>query len=151
MSTPTMGAVDIRALAFAAGAGLLFGAGLIVSGMTDPGNVQGFLDIAGDWRPELMGVLGTGVLVASLMFLLARKRGVPLAAPHFNWPTRRDLDLPLVGGSALFGAGWALAGYCPGPALTSLGALSPEAWLFVPAMAAGMWLAQWFRKATDAS
>ena len=151
MSTHTMGAVDIRALAFAAGAGLLFGAGLIVSGMTDPGNVQGFLDIAGDWRPELMGVLGTGVLVASLLFLLARKRGVPLAAPQFNWPTRRDLDLPLVGGSALFGAGWALAGYCPGPALTSLGALSSEAWLFVPAMTAGMWLAQRFRKTTDAS
>lgn len=151
MSTHTMGAVDISALAFAAGAGLLFGAGLIVSGMTDPGNVQGFLDIAGDWRPELMGVLGTGVVVASLLFLLARKLGVPLAAPHFHWPTRRDLDLPLVGGSALFGAGWALAGYCPGPALTSVGALSTEALLFVPAMAAGMWLVQRLRKPAHGS
>lgn len=151
MSTHTMGAVDISALAFAAGAGLLFGAGLIVSGMTDPGNVQGFLDIAGDWRPELMGVLGTGVAVASLLFLLARKLGVPLAAPHFHWPTRRDLDVPLVGGSALFGAGWALAGYCPGPALTSVGALSTEALLFVPAMAAGMWLAQRLRKSAHGS
>ena len=151
MSTHTMGAVDISALVFAAGAGLLFGAGLIVSGKTDPGNVQGFLDVAGDWRPELMGVLGTGVVVASLLFLLARKLGVPLAAPHFHWPTRRDLDVPLVGGSALFGAGWALAGYCPGPALTSVGALSTEALLFVPAMAAGMWLAQRLRKPAHGS
>lgn len=151
MTTHTLRVLDVRALAFAACAGLLFGTGLIVSGMTDPGNVQGFLDLAGDWRPELMGVLGTGVVVASLLFLLARKLGVPLAAPHFHWPTRRDLDLPLVGGSALFGAGWALAGYCPGPALTSLGALSTEAWLFVPAMAAGMWLAQRLRKTTPGS
>ena len=135
----------MRTYTFAAGMGALFGIGLMIAGMTDPGNVQGFLDLAGAWRPQLLAVLGTAVLVAFLLFAYARKLGAPLAAPHFHWPTRRDLDARLIGGSILFGTGWALAGYCPGPALTSLGAMSLEAWVFVPAMAAGMWLAQRFR------
>jgi uncharacterized protein len=134
-----------RIYGFALGMGALFGTGLIVAGMTDTGNVQGFLDLAGAWRPQLLAVLGTAVTVAFLLFARARKLGAPLAAQHFHWPTRRDLDTRLIGGSILFGAGWALAGYCPGPALTSLGALSPEAWVFVAAMAIGMWVVQRFR------
>lgn len=133
------------AIVFSFGIGAMFGLGLMISGMTDPANVQGFLDLAGHWRPHLLAVLGTAVVVAALLFAWARGRGAPLAAQTFHWPTRKDLDTPLVAGSALFGAGWALAGYCPGPALTSLGALSAQAWVFVPAMAVGVWLVQRFR------
>ena len=131
------------ALVFCIGA--LFGFGLLIAGMTEPGNVQGFLDLAGAWRPQLLAVLGSAVVVAGVLFALARKRAAPLAARGFQWPTRKDIDARLVIGSALFGIGWALAGYCPGPALTALGTLSLEAWVFVPAMAAGAWLAQKLR------
>lgn len=137
--------MSMRTLLFAFAMGTLFGAGLLVAGMTDPANIQGFLDVAGDWRPQLLGVLGAAVVVANLLFALARKRGVPLAAQQFHWPTRRDLDTRLILGSVLFGAGWALAGYCPGPALAALGGLSAEALVFVPAMAAGTWLVLRFR------
>lgn len=133
------------ALAIAFCIGALFGFGLLISGMTEPGNVQGFLDIAGGWRPQLLAVLGSAVVVAGLLFAWARKRGAPLAARSFGWPTRKDIDARLVVGSAVFGIGWALAGYCPGPAVTALGTLSVEAWVFVPAMAAGAWLAQRLR------
>ena len=131
------------AIAFFIGA--LFGFGLLVSGMTEPGNVQGFLDLAGAWRPQLLAVLGSAVVVAGLFYAWARKRAAPLAARSFHWPARNDIDTRLIVGSALFGIGWALAGYCPGPALTALGTLSTEAWVFVPAMAAGAWLAQRLR------
>ena len=137
MSNPAIG------LTFCIGA--LFGFGLLISGMTEPGNVQGFLDLAGAWRPQLLAVLGSAVVVAGLMFAWARRRAAPLAARSFQWPTRKDIDARLVIGSALFGIGWALAGYCPGPALTALGSFSKEAWVFVPAMAAGAWLAQRLR------
>ncbi len=133
------------ALALAFFIGTLFGFGLLISGMTEPGNVQGFLDLAGAWRPQLLAVLGSAVVVAGLMFAWARTRAAPLAARGFAWPTRTDIDVRLVAGSAVFGIGWALAGYCPGPAVTALGTLSLEAWVFVPAMAAGAWLAQKLR------
>lgn len=131
------------ALAFCIGA--LFGFGLLISGMTEPGNVQGFLDLAGAWRPQLLAVLGSAVVVAGVLFAWARRRAAPLLASSFQWPTRKDIDARLVVGSAVFGIGWALAGYCPGPAVTALGSLSVEAWVFVPAMAAGAWLAQRLR------
>ena len=133
------------ALAIAFCIGTLFGFGLLISGMTEPANVQGFLDIAGAWRPQLLAVLGSAVVVAGLMFAWARKRAAPLAARSFGWPTRKDINARLLIGSAVFGIGWALAGYCPGPAVTALGTLSEEAWVFVPAMAAGAWLAQRLR------
>ncbi len=129
-------------LAFISGA--VFGLGLMVSGMTDPANVQGFLDLAGAWRPQLLAVLGTAVAVAFVLYAVARKIGAPWAGGKFNWPTRDDLDVRLIVGSALFGAGWALAGYCPGPALTALGAFNLDALVFVPAMAAGVWLTRRF-------
>lgn len=133
------------ALALAFCIGTLFGFGLLISGMTEPANVQGFLDIAGAWRPHLLAVLGSAVVVAGLLFAWARQRAAPLAARSFAWPTRKDIDARLVIGSAVFGTGWALAGYCPGPAVTALGSLSVEAWVFVPALAAGAWLAQRLR------
>lgn len=129
-------------LAFVAGA--VFGLGLMVGGMTDPANVQGFLDLAGAWRPQLLAVLGTAVAVAFVLYAAARRLGAPLAGGKFSWPARDDLDLRLIAGSALFGIGWALAGYCPGPALTALGALNVDALAFVPAMAAGVWVAKRF-------
>ncbi len=120
--------------------GLLFGAGLLISGMTDPANVKGFLDIGGitgPWRPQLMAVLGAGVVVTWAVYALARRLKQPIAAPTFEWPSATQIDRPLLAGAALFGAGWALAGYCPGPALVALGALTPAAVAFVAAMAAG--------------
>jgi hypothetical protein len=132
----------LRAGGWSFAVGALFGTGLLISGMADPGNVQGFLDVTGDWRPQLLAVLGAAVLVAAIVFRVARGRPLPLWAARFHWPARRDIDARLVAGSALFGAGWALAGYCPGPALVSLGAASIDAAWFVAAMAAGMWLAR---------
>jgi uncharacterized membrane protein YedE/YeeE len=117
--------------------GLLFGAGLIVSGMVDPLNVQGFLDVAGNWRPQLLAVLGFGMLVTTVIYAIAKRRGQPIVEPGFHWPHATAIDRKLVIGSVLFGAGWALAGYCPGPALVALGSLSSNAVVFVIAMAAG--------------
>ena len=117
------------------GAGLLFGAGLVVSGMTDPRNVVGFLDFAGRWNPKLAFVMAGAVGVhAALLRLYARRR--PAAA---TWRTggRARLDAKLVVGSAIFGVGWGLSGYCPGPAITALGFGLPAALGFVAAMIAG--------------
>ncbi len=117
--------------------GLLFGTGLLVSGMTDPANVKGFLDIGGAWRPQLMAVLGAGVVVTWAIYALARRQSKPMTAPAFDWPSATQIDQPLLAGAVLFGAGWALAGYCPGPALVALGALTPAAIAFVVAMVVG--------------
>jgi uncharacterized membrane protein YedE/YeeE len=136
----------MRAATWAFACGLLFGLGLVVSGMADPANIKGFLDVAGDWRPQLLAVLGSAVVVTTALYAFARRRTAPLAAATFAWPTRTDVDLRLVGGAALFGIGWAVGGFCPGPAIASLGLGSLEAWVFVPAMAAGMWIARNFQK-----
>ena len=117
--------------------GLLFGAGLIISGMTNPANVKGFLDVFGTWRPQLMAVLGMGMMVTWLLYVLARRFEHPLAEPVFHWPQSATIDKPLLLGAALFGAGWAVAGYCPGPALVAAGALNPVAIVFMLAMLAG--------------
>jgi uncharacterized membrane protein YedE/YeeE len=121
--------------------GALFGTGLLVAGMVDPGTIQGFLDVAGDWQPQLLATLGSAILVTSLLNARARARSRPLVSQAFHWPTRSDVNARLVTGSAVFGAGWALAGYCPGPALAAVGTGSDTATLFVLAMAAGLWIA----------
>ncbi len=121
-------------------AGLLFGLGLLVSGMSDPAKVLGFLDMAGDWDPSLALVMAGAVAVSALGTLVARRRGRPLLAPRLDIPTRRDLDLPLVAGAAIFGLGWGLAGLCPGPALTLLTVAPAQAATFVAAMVASMLL-----------
>lgn len=121
-------------------AGLLFGLGLLVSGMSDPAKVLGFLDLSGHWDPSLAFVMAGAVAVSALGTLAARRRGRPLLAPRLEIPTRRDLDLPLVAGAAIFGLGWGLAGLCPGPALTLLTVAPAQAATFVAAMIAGMLL-----------
>lgn len=122
-------------------AGLLFSLGLSVSGMVQPGKVQGFLDFTGDWEPALMFVMGGAVLVYSISFwLIHRQRKTPLAEARFLVPTRSDITPSLVIGAVLFGAGWGLAGFCPGPAIVSLGTGAGTVMLFVGAMIGGMYL-----------
>lgn len=118
--------------------GLLFGLGLIVSGMTNPSKVQGFLDLAGNWDPSLALVMGGALLVGSIAFPFAMKKPVALLGEKMRLPAARHIDRRLVLGSFAFGIGWGLAGYCPGPALVSLGQQGFAAELFVVAMLAGM-------------
>jgi uncharacterized protein len=120
--------------------GLVFGAGLLISGMVPPTKVLGFLDIFGAWDPSLAVVMAAALAVSTPGFMLANGRTRPLLATKSFWPTRRDIDRPLVVGSALFGLGWGLVGLCPGPALESLATLSPGVLVFVAAMAAGILL-----------
>ena len=127
----------MKSLASALGAGFLFGIGLWVSGMANPKKVLGFLDIAGDWDASLMFVMGGAVAVTVVAFRLILKRKTPLLEKEFVLPTRKDLDFPLLAGSAVFGIGWGIAGYCPGPALTALSTLSAESIVFVIAMLVG--------------
>jgi uncharacterized membrane protein YedE/YeeE len=121
-------------------AGLVFGVGLIVSGMTDPGKVIGFLDLFGRWDPSLAFVMAGAVAVAMLAFRFAGRQGRPFFGGAMHLPRGRDIDARLVGGSVVFGIGWGLAGFCPGPALVSLGAGLEKAALFVIAMLCGMLL-----------
>jgi hypothetical protein len=118
--------------------GLLFGLGLIVAGMTDPSKVIGFLNLAGAWDPSLALVMGGAILVGLGGFAMARKRSTSLLGGAMHLPTNRDIDRRLVVGSLLFGVGWGLAGFCPGPAVVSLGAGNAKAAAFVLAMLAGM-------------
>jgi uncharacterized membrane protein YedE/YeeE len=120
------------------GCGLVFGLGLLISGMTEPEKVLGFLDLFGAWDATLAFVMAGAVVVAGAGFALARRRSTPLLAEKFSWPSRSDIDAPLVAGSALFGIGWGLAGICPGPALVNLAGLAAPMIVFVAAMVLGM-------------
>jgi len=123
-------------------AGLLFGAGLAVSQMANPAKVLAFLDVgaipSGGWDPSLALVMAGALAVTFVGFRLARTRTKPLAGERFEWPTRTDIDARLVAGSAIFGIGWGLVGYCPGPAIASLAWGRSETIVFVLAMIAGM-------------
>ncbi len=119
-------------------AGLLFGIGLIVSGMANPAKVLGFLDIAGTWDPSLAFVMVGAIAVGSLAFWIARRRQRSLLGLPMQWPAGSAITPRLVLGSAAFGIGWGLAGFCPGPAMVALGAGYAKAWGFVGAMVAGM-------------
>ena len=125
-------------LGFALLSGLVFGLGLVLSGMTDPAKVLGFLDVAGIWDPSLALVMGGAIAVAAPAFAWLRRRQRSVLEAPLQWPTRTTLDRRLVLGSLAFGAGWGLAGFCPGPALVSAAEGHREAWWFVAAMAAGM-------------
>lgn len=123
-------------------AGLLFGLGLAVSGMMDPDRVLGFLDVAGHWNPSLAFVLGGAVAVSAIGYVAVRRLSHPLFASKFEIPNRIDIDARLVGGAALFGVGWGLSGFCPGPALASLTLGLPGSVIFILTMLAGMFLAR---------
>jgi uncharacterized protein len=120
--------------------GLIFGIGLLVSGMANPAKVLAFLDLAGAWDPSLALVMGGAIAVGAVAFALAGRRERSLLGEPMRLPTRRELDTPLILGSLGFGVGWGLAGFCPGPALVALGAGEIKALVFVAAMLAGMGL-----------
>nr|WP_295462217.1 DUF6691 family protein [Mesorhizobium sp.] len=122
--------------------GLLFGIGLVISGMSDPAKVLNFLDLAGTWDPSLAFVMGGAVIVAFFGYRLVLKRDRPIVGSSFRIPTRTELEPRIFVGPAIFGFGWGLAGFCPGPALTALGLEAPGTLIFVPAMFVGMWLAR---------
>jgi len=125
---------------FAFAAGLIFGLGLIVSGMANPAKVLGFLDLAGPWDPSLAWVMGGAVLVAAPGLAWLRRRRASLSGEPLRWPTASRIDVRLMAGSLAFGAGWGLAGFCPGPALVAAAAGVREAGVFVAAMVVGMGL-----------
>ncbi|NND91386.1 MAG: YeeE/YedE family protein [Granulosicoccus sp.] len=122
-------------------AGVIFGVGLLVSGMANPAKVLNFLDVLGSWDPSLAFVMGGAVLTTMVGYPLISRRSSPRLAPRFQMPVRSDIDRPLVSGAALFGLGWGIGGFCPGPAWTSLSGLAPGALVFLVAMLTGMWLA----------
>jgi uncharacterized membrane protein YedE/YeeE len=119
-------------------AGLVFGLGLIVSGMANPAKVLGFLDLGGNWDPSLALVMAGAIAVGSAAFLLAKNRTRSLLGAEMKLPTASHIDRRLVTGSALFGMGWGIAGFCPGPGLVALGMGESKALVFVAAMLAGM-------------
>lgn len=129
---------DAKRIAAGFAAGLLFGLGLVVSGMSDPAKVMNFLDLFGTWDPSLAFVMGGAVAVTFVGYRLVLARSRPLFDATFHVPTTRDIDPTLLAGAAIFGIGWGLAGFCPGPAFTALPLLAPGTLIFVPAMLIGM-------------
>lgn len=120
-------------------AGALFGTGLLISGMTQPAKVIGFLDATRGWDPSLAFVMAGAAGVYAVLFRMIRRRMRPWLDLHFHLPTRRDLDMPLVLGAAIFGVGWGLGGLCPGPGIVAAASGSSSALAFVAAMLAGMY------------
>jgi uncharacterized membrane protein YedE/YeeE len=140
--------------AFAAlAAGLLFGAGLVIAGMTRPEKVIGFLDVFGDWDPSLAFVMAGAIGVHAVVFRVIAKRPSPLFASGWSIPTRRDVDRRLVAGAFVFGIGWGLAGICPGPGVVSLATFAPSALVFLAAMVVAMAITDrveaWMRSKRD--
>lgn len=120
--------------------GLVFGLGLVISGMSDPAKVLNFLDLAGTWDPSLAFVMVGATLTAFIGYRLVWHRKAPVLEPTFDVPTSTRIDRPLILGAALFGTGWGIGGFCPGPAWTALPVLAPGTLVFLPAMLAGLWL-----------
>ncbi len=126
-------------------AGLVFGLGLIVSGMADPAKVQNFLDIFGSWDPSLAFVMGGAIAVTMPGYWLIHQRQKPFFNDKFDLPNRTDFNPRLIAGATIFGIGWGLGGFCPGPALTSLPLAAPGTLVFVAAMLTGMWAVRFTR------
>jgi uncharacterized membrane protein YedE/YeeE len=131
--------------------GLFFGLGLILSGMTDPGKVLGFLDIAGIWDPSLALVMGGAIAVGFFAFAIAKKRTVNFLGGALHLPKSNEIDKPLVIGAMMFGAGWGLAGFCPGPAFVSLASGQIKAAMFVVFMLVGMQVFEVWNRQTSPS
>ncbi len=130
--------------------GLIFGLGLVISGMANPAKVQNFLDLFGTWDPSLAFVMGGAIAVAAPGYWFVLKRPHPLFSESFRVPTRTDLDPKLLSGAAIFGVGWGLGGFCPGPAITSASLLGASTLVFVGAMIVGMWGAKLVGRSTKA-
>lgn len=126
--------------------GLIMSAGLILSGMINPAKVIGFLDIFGTFDPTLAFVMAGALLVTGIGYRLSFLRAKPVCNDCFNLPTKTKIDAPLIAGAAIFGIGWGLAGFCPGPAIVGVGLLLPKAMIFVLAMLIGMFLAAKIKK-----
>lgn len=122
--------------------GLIFGIGISISGMANPAKVINFFDVAGTWDPSLAFVMGGALFVTFIGYRYVLKRPAPLMSARFHLPTRRDLDLPLIGGSAAFGIGWGIAGFCPGGALPALGTGQMDVFIFTAALLAGIFVAK---------
>lgn len=131
--------------------GLIFGLGLAISGMANPAVVQGFLDVAGEWDPRLILVMIGGVAVTFVGYRLVFARGKPVWGTRFLLPAASAIDAPLLSGAVIFGIGWGLAGYCPGPAVVSLASGRGEVAVFVAAMLVGMVLVRWLRGRRETS
>lgn len=120
--------------------GLVFGVGLVISGMSNPAKVLNFLDLAGPWDPSLAFVMGGATATAFLGYRLVWRRSSPIVGTGFDVPGKTRIDRPLIVGATVFGIGWGIGGYCPGPAWTALALLAPGTLVFLPAMLAGLWL-----------
>lgn len=127
--------------------GLTFGTGIALSGMANPAKVLNFFDIAGTWDPSLAFVMGGALLVTAIGYRLVLRRAKPVCETKFHVPTNRKLDLPLIAGSAVFGIGWGISGFCPGGAIPALGLGEASAWAFVGAMLVGIFAARSIRLA----
>jgi hypothetical protein len=141
----------VRRLVVAYVSGVLFAVGLGLSGMTHPSKVLAFLDFSGDWDPSLALVMGSGVLVSFVFFRLATRRGAPLLAPSFSLPAKTAVDASLLGGAALFGVGWGLGGFCPGPAIVSVVTGATPVVAFVVAMLASRGVYDWMEARASAT
>lgn len=136
----------MKQLVVAFGSGVLFALGLAISGMTQPQKVVGFLDFTGAWDPSLALVMGGALAVyVPAYFLIRKRRARPVLAARFVVPPPRPIDARLLGGAALFGVGWGISGFCPGPAIVSVAGLAPAALTFLPAMLVGALFVRWLR------
>lgn len=130
----------VKSLVVAAIAGIIFALGLLVSGMTEPAKVTAFLDVTGAWDPTLAFVMAGAILLHAPIVRLVRRRQHPIFDAKIHWPEQRTIDVRLVAGAAIFGVGWGLSGYCPGPALVGLAGAAPGAIVFAAAMLVGIGL-----------
>ncbi|MCP8885168.1 YeeE/YedE family protein [Devosia sp. XJ19-1] len=130
--------------------GLVFGTGIALSGMANPAKVLNFFDIAGTWDPSLALVMVSALTVAAIGYRFVLRRDKPIVETRFHLPTGRKLDMPLLAGSAIFGVGWGISGFCPGGAIPALGLGEPTAWIFVGTMLAGIAAARTIRMGLQA-
>ncbi|MEL7213563.1 MAG: DUF6691 family protein [Pseudomonadota bacterium] len=126
--------------------GLIFGTGILISGMANPAKVLNFFDIFGTWDPSLAFVMGGALAVTFLGYRFVLRRTAPVGDAKFHLPSKRDIDLPLVAGSATFGVGWGIAGFCPGGALPALGTGNTAVLIFVAALVMGIWAARFAQR-----
>ena len=130
--------------------GIVFGTGIAISGMANPAKVLNFFDIAGTWDPSLALVMASALVIAAIGYRRVFKRAKPLLDARFHLPSSRRIDMPLVLGSAVFGIGWGISGFCPGGAIPALGLSEPSAWIFVGSMLAGIAATRTVRIALEA-